>query len=181
MGDHSFQPIYPPLRALQERIRAELAGNAFLDLPTPGFPSRDDVLAASAEQLGLGHRQVESKLWLVAVDIGYATEVVTVMAIANGTTRVYLGERGGIVGVDEIPAVSEASAALLRLGAAALPECVPVVTTPRPNAGRTTVYLRTPQQIFGAEAAASSLTADRHPIAAVFAAGMAVLDALRNG
>lgn len=74
---------------------------------------RRRVLAESPADLGLAPSERLPRVWAVLVDYAAGANVVTVTCVADGTTSLYSGVGGGIVGAGSVPAVAAAAGSLL--------------------------------------------------------------------
>ncbi|HYJ34036.1 MAG TPA: hypothetical protein VE326_12570 [Candidatus Binatia bacterium] len=138
------------------------------------------ALSAAAEDLDLAPTQARPRVWGAIMELGYATGIATLLALADGTTSLYFSNGGGVIGAGEHAAVREAAESFLDAAeahAAALP---PVEATPTPRIGRVRLYVRTFEGTLGIEATDEELTRNEHPLSAVFHAGHAVITAIRE-
>lgn len=74
---------------------------------------RRGVLAESPAHLGLAPTERLPRVWAVLVDHEAGAEVVTVTCVADGTTNLYSGSGGGIIGAGSVASVAAAAGSLL--------------------------------------------------------------------
>ena len=114
----------------------------------------------------------------VIMDMGYDTAVVSVMGLADGTTSMYVSNGGGKIGMGDHSSVALASKRWVEVAETASPvtetdgDELPLDGTVRFN------ILTTGPRLF-AEARESELGFDTHPLHRLYAAGQAVITAMR--
>ena len=74
---------------------------------------RDAITRVSPVEHGLAPTADLPRVWGVLVDVGLPPGLVTVVAIADGTTSLYLGNGGATVGVGVLPQVADPARALM--------------------------------------------------------------------
>jgi hypothetical protein len=170
------------LQQLNERLKDELARNPFL-APSPRRPVRREqtLSAPTPERWTREHGHPDEEVWMAVIDIGHPDAVVTLVAIADGTTRVFFDGQGGVIRADQRPDVRRASHELLAAAALGLAVCVPVEAAPRPGVGRVAFYLRTSDAMRGTEASTRELTDGGHPMSPVYRAALSLLETVRDG
>jgi hypothetical protein len=112
---------------------------------------------------------------------GYAKGVATVVALADGTTSLYLSTGDRVVGGKEYPPAKAAAIKLCEVAAGSLGETVATHEYPSPAEGRARFYVLTAA---GARVAETDIfaraDAGRAALEPLAAAGDAVLDALKQ-
>jgi hypothetical protein len=139
---------------------------------------RQQALSVDAEQLGLATLEGCKRVWGVLMETGYAEAVATLVALADGTTSLYVSNGGGVIGAGEHHAVRAASNALLHKADTHLGGFAPATATPPPEVGRVRFYVRTFDGTLVAEAEERTLGEGRHPLSPVFYAAHAVIAAV---
>jgi hypothetical protein len=125
---------------------------------------------------GTGHRGV----WAVVMETGYDKAVVSLIAIADGTTSLYFSSGGGIIGAGEHKAVHDAAVRLVALADEQADQLALADAHPLPGVGRVRIYARTFNGLLTLEADEQDLGLGRHPLSQLFHAGHAVIAAVRE-
>ena len=134
--------------------------------------SAQDVHAAP----GAGHRRVcamfmESRVSRVAVSL---------ICFTDGTTSLYFGNGGGIIGAGGHEAVRAAADRFITDGESFLPSFEPTVEYPLPAEGRILFYARTFDGLMMASADEKTLGQQRHLLSPLFLSAHAVISAIRE-
>jgi len=116
----------------------------------------------------------------VLMETGFPGAVVSLVAIADGTTSLYFSNGGGMIGLGAHEAVRAASARFLAAAAAASGEMKAADGTPLPALGRVRFYLVGADGTRTAEAAEQDLGNHRHALSPLFHLGHAVISAIRE-
>jgi hypothetical protein len=138
---------------------------------------RRQVLRLTPDQLpaGVGDEAVLALL----METRYPTSVVTLAAVADGTTSLYFSTGGGIIGAGTREAVSAASRRWLEIGAKYLP-VLPVVTDPPlPADGEARFIAVTPGGLQAASTAEADLRERRHPLWPLYLTAQDVITQIR--
>ena len=101
------------------------------------------VLAASPAALGLVPSERLPRVWAVLADLEAGTDVVTIACVANGTTSLYAGSGGAILGAGAQPAVRAAAGLLLEAAERVLDALPAADRIALPPAGSVAFLLRT--------------------------------------
>ncbi|HVE79651.1 MAG TPA: hypothetical protein VNA89_12340 [Gemmatimonadaceae bacterium] len=141
---------------------------------------RGQALAVAAADLGLTPTPEHAHVWGVLMETAYPEMVATLVALADGTTSLYLSGGGGIIGAGGHARVRAAAAAFLTAAEVHLGDFAPARGTPLPEPGRVRFYLRTFAGTLTAEADEQELGYRRHPLSPVFHAGHGVITAVRE-
>ena len=113
----------------------------------------------------------------VIIDLGYDTAIVSVMGLADGTTSMYVSNGGGKIGMGDHSSVALASKRWVEVAETASP----VTETDGdelPMDGTVRFNILDRPGLF-AEARESELGFDTHPLHRLYAAGQAVITAMR--
>jgi hypothetical protein len=124
---------------------------------------------------GPGHRV----LWGALMETGYLRGTATLVALADGTTSLYLSTGGGILGGGFHQSVADATRAFLAILEQHLPALHPDPDTALPAEGRVILRALTYAGRLTAEASEDELGYGRHQLSAVFHAGHRVITGLR--
>jgi hypothetical protein len=148
-------------------------------VPAPKNPlaeMREKILRGSAQDFGVTPRR---KLWGVLMELGMERGAATLVALADGTTSLYLSTGGGVIGAGEHASVR---AATLRLcdSAAGMAGAVPAAHSfDLPDHGRVRFYFLTTSGVRTAEAAESQLAEGKHSLSPLFRLGHDVIAEVR--
>jgi hypothetical protein len=134
-----------------------------------------DPAEAGLDRFSAGHR-----VWGALLETGYPTATATLVALADGTTSLYLSTGGGIIGGGGHAQVAAATRSFLTVVEDHLGLLSPDKDSSVPVAGRVIVRALTHQGRYRAEAQEDDLGNGRHPLSAVFYAGHGVLTELRE-
>ena len=114
------------------------------------------------------------------METGYPIAVASLVAIADGTTSLYLSNGGGVIGAGAHKKVRDASARFIALVDAHADDFTVTDTHPLPKLGRVRFYVRTFDDVRTLEADERELGEGRHALSQVFHAGHAVIAAVRE-
>ena len=114
------------------------------------------------------------------METGYPGAVATLVAMADGTTSVYLSTGGGVIGAGTHPPVATAAAAFLKAAAEHVGHMEPATAYPLPLPNCTRFYVLTATGTFTAEAGDDDLGHNREPLSPVFHLAHAVISAVRE-
>lgn len=145
----------------------------------PVLELRSRMLAARAAELGLAPRAA-TEAWGVLMETAYPDAVVTLVALADGTTSLYFSNGGGIIGAGAHESVVAANRSFLELATALAPTLVRVDDTPMPEAGYVVFYVRTVDGTMSGAGVEEDLGKGRHPLSPLFHAGHRVITAIRE-
>lgn len=116
----------------------------------------------------------------VLMESGFPGAVVSLVAVADGTTSLYFSNGGGMIGLGAHDAVRAASARFLAAAADASAQMEPTDETPLPSLGRVRFYLVAVDGTRTAEASEQDLGNHRHALSPLFHLGHAVISAIRE-
>lgn len=139
---------------------------------------RGSVLHVQPGEVGLVASAELPDVWGVVTDIGYPRAAATVVALADGTTSLYLGTGGGTIGGGRHPAVVAATMTLLAAVQRRLAELPPSTDEELPAAGRVVLRALTYAGPRAVEAAEEELHG-QHPLSELYRAVHGVITELR--
>lgn len=140
---------------------------------------RDQILTLDPAAAGLGRTAERRVLWGALMEMGRGSGTATLVALADGTTSLYLSTGGGMIGGGFHQPVAEATAAFLACLEEHLGFLAPDPDDYLPASGRIVFRALAYDGRLHAEAAEDDLGFGRHPLSAVFYAGHGVITALR--
>lgn len=145
--------------------------------PYPGL--RAQLLKASRDALGIPQPSSLTEPWGVLMETGYETSSVTVVALADGNSSIYLSSGGGFIGGQGHASVRKAAIAMVREAAKHVQAMARTKSFPLPANGRTVFYVLTDSGVFTGAAAERALGERRHDLAPLFHAGQDVITQYR--
>ena len=148
--------------------------------PVSENPLRAMVFNVTAEEIGLTFTSHPSPVWGLIMELGLASGVTTLVALADGTTSLYFSSGGGIIGAGENSRVRDAAAAWLAMAAEHLTLFQLTADTAPPAPGRVVLYAKSFRGLQRLEAGEVELATHQHPAAPLFHAGQAVLTTIRE-
>ena len=141
---------------------------------------RGKVLSLYSQKIGLSQSNDSTCIWGVLMETGYPEGLMTLVVLADGTTSLYLGHGGGIIGGGEHVSVRKASRELLHNVGLYCGVLSPTKSFPYPNVGRVKFYVLTFTCILTADANDDELGNGNHNLSNLYYAGHAVIAELRN-
>ena len=141
---------------------------------------RGKVLSLSPHKIGLSQSDDSASVWGVLMETGYPEGLMTLVVLADGTTSLYLGHGGGIIGGGEHASVRKASRELLYNVGLYCGVLSPTKSFPYPNVGRVKFYVLTFTSTLTADANEDELGNGKHNLSNLFYASHAVISELRH-
>jgi hypothetical protein len=141
---------------------------------------RRQILDLDPAGVGLDRFSADRRVWGALLETGYPKGIATLVALADGTTSLYLSTGGGIIGGGAHDRVAAATQSFLAAVEEHLSLLKPDPDSDVPAEGRVIIRALTYQGRYRAEAAEDDLGHNRHPLSAVFYAGHDVLAELRT-
>lgn len=138
---------------------------------------RDLVFALSPAQLKV--TPLPNGVWAGAMEFWVSDHWVSLVAIIDGTTSLYFGSGGGIIGSGGHAAVREAGAAFLQAMDAAVSDFSKVSAHPLPRNGRIHFYALTGDGVYASSELAESDIARSPQIAPLYAAAQHLIAQIR--
>ena len=150
------------------------AGNVYTGL-------RNLVLEGNRANFGLGPGSSTTQPFAVVTDFGSAGGATTIVAVADGSASVYLGDGGGFIGGGQSHAsIRNAALKAVDLAAAAQPLMHATSQYPLATPGQVTFYAVTDAGVFAASVSQDDLAGNRGPYAALAAAAQSILTEYRR-
>jgi hypothetical protein len=151
-----------------------------------GLEPDEVYLALRGKALGLDPGEVGivpspdlPHVWAVLMETGYPGGIATLVALADGTTSLYLSGGGGMIGAGGHPQVAAATLRLLGAVEQQLDRMPATLDTVLPEAGRVALRALTYSGQHAVEADEADLAYGRHPLSPVFHAAHDVITELR--
>jgi len=141
---------------------------------------RERVFTVAPSEVGVTRAASRTNVWAVIMEFAQANAVISLVAIADGTTSLYFSVGGGVIGAGGHPAVRLASERLIVAVDSMVDALSPVKDHPHPAVGRVRFYARTFDGLRGAEADEGELSTGGHVLSRLFAAGHGVIAAIRE-
>jgi len=140
---------------------------------------RGKALSIQRDEVGIRMPGADAPVWGLLMETGYPGATATLLALADGTTSLYLSNGGGVIGGQAHASVREANAAFLATANQLRHLLKPAESYPIPAAGRTIFYARTDAGVLSGSGLEDELGHGRHPLSELFLAGHGVLTELR--
>lgn len=141
---------------------------------TQGDPAVTEALRKMALSAPLPFKGSPNEPIMVVVDMNFGIVGTTVLATKEGDASLYTSKGGAILGGGGKPHIHAAALKLIRESAKHIQAMTPTTTFPLPSSGNVRFYVRTPQQVYTAEASLQRLLDDTDPLASLFGAAMDV-------
>ncbi len=140
---------------------------------------RNAILTLSPADHGIAPIAGDSGVWGVLMEMGFPNAAVTLVSLADGTTSLYFGTGGGIIGGGQHAEVAEASLALVKAASRAARQLPAASSFPLPSIGEVKFYVLKADGVAAASEREITLETEAHPLAELYAAGQAVITQLR--
>lgn len=151
-------------------------------VPEPAETIRDlraMILNLSAGEAGIDPTPALPTVWGVVLEIGYAEGLATLVALADGTTSLYLGHGGGYIGMGAYDAVRDAARRLLEQAEASDVAFTAPADFPLPHVGQVRFYVLTHSGVVAAGAREADVGGGTGPLTDLYAAAHAVITEIR--
>jgi len=140
---------------------------------------RGQLLEVDPAELGFSPSPRLPRIWATLMEMGLDTGTASLVAVADGTTSLYLSTGGGVIGGGEHQAVRRVSEAFLDTAEAHLDRLQPISKAPLPQTGAIRFHALTFDSLRSAEVEEGQLVDGRSELAPLFYAGNEVLTQLR--
>jgi hypothetical protein len=140
---------------------------------------RSQAFSLQRNNAGIPAPPSNAPIWGVLMELGLRKGTATMLALADGTTSLYLSTGGGVIGGQGHESVRKANAALIATANELRENLQPVTSLPVPEPGHTIFYARTDACVLSAGGQDRDLSDKSHPLSRLFHAGHAVLTELR--
>jgi hypothetical protein len=151
--------------------------------PAPVYAElRRKIIELGPDEVGLDPSPELPRVWGLVMDTGFSESTATLVALADGTTSLYLSHGGGIIGGGTLPPVAAATQRLLKAVESQLhlmPDRAPG-DGGTPGDGRVVLRALTYAGPRVVEANEDDLGYRRHPLSDVFHAAHEVISELRQ-
>ncbi|HME53158.1 MAG TPA: hypothetical protein VKM55_13130 [Candidatus Lokiarchaeia archaeon] len=141
---------------------------------------RDKALTVTPDKIGLSRLTANLEVWGVIMEMGYPEGLATLIVLADGTTSLYFGNGGGIIGGGDHDEVRSEARKFLAMANQALYEMQFTETLPYPLVGRVKFYCRTFDGVFAADAEEDELEENDDVLSTLFQEGNEVIALLRS-
>ena len=139
---------------------------------------RQQALARKGADIGITP-SADAPAWGVLMESRYKSVTMTLMALGDGTTSMYLSNGGGVIGGQGHEAVRHVNAAFLNQANQSLSHLKRCETFPIPELGQTIFYVLTDSGVLTGSGADDHLANGNHQLSTLFHAGHAVINQLR--
>jgi hypothetical protein len=136
-------------------------------------------LQLSPSKVGVTPSSKNPNVWGILMEVGFPNGVVTLLCLAEGTTSLYFGSGGGILGTGNLEAIAQVSQAFLTEAEGFLPQMAATNAYPLPLVGRVRFYALTFAGVFTSEKDEAELGQGVHGFSALFSRGQDVITQIR--
>lgn len=140
---------------------------------------RNQMLTLEPGEVGLEPSEEMPDVWGVLMESGHPDLVMTLVALADGTTSLYFSYGGGMIGGGEHPSVVKAARSFLLEASNAYPAMTPTTSFPLPTTGRVKIYVLTYSGAYTIEAEEEALMNKTHELWPLFYLGNDVITQFR--
>jgi ankyrin repeat protein len=141
---------------------------------------RDQALSTRRADVEIPEPPRDAPVWGVLMETGYEGATATLLALADGTTSLYISSGGGVIGGESHDSVRESNATMLRSANQFRTQMKPTSNFPLPSVGHVVFYALTDAGVLMAAAGKDDLGENRHTLSPLFYAGHEVISALRQ-
>ena len=137
-------------------------------------------MARTPDELGFSPTDRHPRVWAALMEIGMNGSYATVVSLVDGSTSLYLGSGGGVIGAAEQEAVRRASMGFLEAVEKDLDLFEPTHPLPLPAQGEVRFNTRTYEGDLSTAGSEQAIWQDEaHRLRAMYAAGQDVITELR--
>ena len=140
---------------------------------------RGQILVLTPDKLKLAPTAELPHVWAAFMEMSVSDSVASLLASAEGTSSLYFGTGGGIIGAGKHPQVRAANRKFLAALDAALDSLPPVTDFALPDPGRIAFAVMTYEGRRGADVSEDELKTGTHPLSASFMAGHELIAYMR--
>jgi hypothetical protein len=167
-----FRKIFGKSSSTSHVVSDTSPGNVYSGL-------RQQALTTNRAEVGIPAQSPDTPVWGVLMETGYPGATATLLALADGTTSLYLSSGGGIIGGQSHENVRLASSAFIKVANQFYQEMKFCESFPIPETGQTIFYALTDSGIVTGGGLENDLGYGRHPLSSLFHAGQEVITQLR--
>lgn len=154
-------------------------------VPTPDpvvQQMRQMILGLAPTDIGLPGQPMHPRVWGVMMDIGYQSTLASLVVLADGTTSLYLGHGGGVIGAGQFKPVRDAAVELLQLAEIHknAVNAVPLDSASLPMVGEVKFHLLTYDGAITVSVDQDELGHNRHRLSGMFHTGHEVIARIHN-
>lgn len=141
---------------------------------------RKKILQGSLTEFGIDAKSIRKNVWGALMEWGFPEGAATVVCLCDGTTSLYMGRGGGIIGGQGHESVRAAGGKFLDLAGDNVHGMSKAETFPMPENGRARFYIMTSSGVFFADEDMRTLGEGKHQLSPLFHAGNDVISQLRQ-
>jgi hypothetical protein len=140
---------------------------------------RNMVLTLDPSKIGAKQSPETPHVWGMLMEMGYSQAPVTLVSLADGTTSLYFGNGGGMIGGGEHEAIAQASKAFIATSEKYFQRMTPTRSFPLPAVGRVKFYILTFSGVYTVDVDENELGGGGHELSPLFASGQEVITQMR--
>jgi hypothetical protein len=140
---------------------------------------RNRVITLDPKDVGIVPTKETPNVWGTLMEMGYPTAVVTLLSLADGTTSLYFGNGGGILGGGGHENVSNRSKAFIAMAEKFFRQMKTTEMFPLPLVGTVKFYIFTFSGVYTADVDEFDLGERKHAFSPLYDLGQDVITQLR--
>ena len=140
---------------------------------------RKQLLHGSPTEFGIDVKTMHKGVWGTLMETSFPEGTATLVCLCDGTTSLYMGRGGGIIGGQAHENVRAAGAKFLDLAGDYVQSMSKAELYPMPDVGRVRFYIMTSSGVFTADENEQVLGEGKHRLSLLFYAGHEVIGQLR--
>jgi hypothetical protein len=141
---------------------------------------RHQALSTKRTEVGIPAPSPDAPVWGILMETGYPGATATLLALADGTTSLYLSSGGGVIGGHSHENVRQANAAFLKVANQFYQQMPSCEAFPIPETGQTIFYALTDTGVLTGGGQENDLGYGHHQLSPLFHAGHEVIAQLRQ-
>ncbi len=140
---------------------------------------RNRVITLDPKDIGIKPTKETPNVWGILMETGYSAAVITLLSLADGTTSLYFGNGGGIIGGGEHENVLKRTKAFIVTAEKYFQQMIPTDMFPLPLVGRVKFYVFAFSGVYTADADENELGERKHALSPLYDSGQEVITQLR--
>ena len=140
---------------------------------------RHQALSIQRTEVNIPALPPEAPVWGILMETGYPEGTVTLFALSDGTTSLYLSSGGGVIGGHSHQSVRQANAELLETANQYYQHLEPTESFPLPAEKQTLFYVLTDSGVLSGYGREDDLGIGQHPLSPLFHTGHRAITQLR--
>jgi hypothetical protein len=140
---------------------------------------RNQVFKIKPKEVGILQTKETPNVWGVLMETGYPEAVVTLVSLADGTTSLYFGNGGGMIGGGEHTTVAQSTKSFIAAAEKYHRQMTLTESFPLPAVGRVRFYVLTFSGVLTSDVDENKLGRGKHELSPLFYSGQDVIAQFR--